>query len=198
MTASKITPKATKNLDIYGSPALEWQRVVDALDGIGDLAVADSGSRFWISTTRPGGGPHAAAVGIVWDGERFYLATGARTQKGRNLAHDPRCVVSIAAPGIDIVAEGEARIIRDEDALRRIARLYDDWGAAGAGRRLLARVQRPERGSAALGRLRDHPDDGVRGGDGRAARRNPLAALGSEAGAASWLGMGRPSGTIPR
>jgi hypothetical protein len=37
-------------------------------------------------------------------------------------------VVTIAAPGIDIVAEGEARIIRDEGELQRIAKLYSGWG----------------------------------------------------------------------
>jgi hypothetical protein len=128
MTTTTISPRATKNLDIYGSPPLEWKRVTDALDGTGDREVADSAGRFWIATTRPDGRPHMAAVGIVWDAGKFYLSTGAGTQKGRNLAHDPRCSVAIAAPGVDIVAEGEAKLIRDEGKLERIAKLYDDWG----------------------------------------------------------------------
>lgn len=129
MSASTmIQPKEAKNLDIYGSPPLEWQRVMDALASIGDRDYADPGSRFWLATTRPDGGPHLMAVGIVWDAGRFYLCTGGGTQKGRNLAHDPRCMVGIAAPGIDIEAEGEARIIRDDTELRRIATLFDDWG----------------------------------------------------------------------
>ena len=123
-----ITPKETKNLDIYGSPPLDWERVIEALDTTGDRDYADPGSRFWIGTTRPDGRPHVMAVGIVWDGGRFYLCTGAGTQKGRNLAHDPRCMVSIAAPGIDIEAEGEAKIIRDDAELQRIAKLFDDCG----------------------------------------------------------------------
>ena len=127
-TSTTISPKETKNLDIYGDPPLEWQRVVDALNKISDLAVADSAGRFWIATTRPDGGPHVMAVGIVWDNGKFYLSTGARTQKGRNLANDPRCMVSVAAPGIDIEAVGEAKIIRDEGELQRIAKLYGDWG----------------------------------------------------------------------
>ena len=126
MTAA--SPRETKNLDIYGLPPLEWDRVISALNRISELEVTDSASRFWIGTTRPDGRPHLAAVGITWDGGRFYLVTGAGTQKGRNLAHDPRCVVSVAAPGVDIVAEGEAKIIRDDAELQRIATLYDDWG----------------------------------------------------------------------
>ena len=122
--------------------------------------MADSASHYWIGTTRPDGRPHLAGVGIVWDDGKFYLSTGAGTQKGKNLAHDPRCTVSIAAPGIDIVAEGEAKIIRDEGELQRIATdLFERLGSAGPRRSLLARVQRAERRSAAVGRVRDHADD---------------------------------------
>ena len=33
-TSTTISPKETKNLDIYGDPPLEWQRVIDALNKI--------------------------------------------------------------------------------------------------------------------------------------------------------------------
>ena len=122
------TPRETKNLDGYGNPPLEWERVIKALDNTADLEVADSASRFWIATTRPDGRPHVTAVGIVWDDRTFYMATGAGTQKAKNLAREPRCMVSIASPGIDIAAEGVAKIIRDEAELHRIAELFSDWG----------------------------------------------------------------------
>ena len=122
------TPRETKNLDIYGAPPLEWERVAAALDGIRDIPIDDSASHYWLGTTRPDGRPHLAGVGLVWDDGHFYLASGAGTQKSKNLAHDPRCTVSIAAPGYDIVAEGEARIVRDDAELHRIAELFSDWG----------------------------------------------------------------------
>ena len=122
-------PHETRNLDIYGSPTLEWGRVIAALDKTRELDVNDAASRYWIATTRADGRPHLMAVGIVWDDGRFYLVSGPGTQKSRNLARDPRCTVGIAAPGIDIVAEGEARIIRDEAELQRIAsELFGGWG----------------------------------------------------------------------
>jgi hypothetical protein len=126
--STMITPKETKNLDTYGDPPLEWERVVAALDTVRDLEVSDSGSHFWIGTTRPDGRPHLAGVGIVWDEGKFYLVTGPGTQKAKNLARDPRCTISVAPPGIDIVAEGEAKILRDEGELQRIAKLYRGWG----------------------------------------------------------------------
>jgi hypothetical protein len=121
-------PRQTKNLDIYGSPPLEWRRVIEALNKTRDLEVADSASHYWIATTRPDGRPHVMGAGIVWDDGTFYMTSGAGTQKAKNLARDPRCTISVAAPGVDIVAEGTAKIIRDTAELQRIAQLYSGWG----------------------------------------------------------------------
>lgn len=128
MSASAPTPRQTRNLDGYGNEPLEWQRVVDALARTQQLPVSDSASHYWIGTTRPDGRPHVMGAGIVWDGNHFYLVSGAGTQKSTNLARDPRCVVSVAAQGIDITAEGKATIIRDEGELERIAKLFSGWG----------------------------------------------------------------------
>jgi hypothetical protein len=48
--ATALNPRETKNLDGYGSPALEWERIVEALDKIRDLDVADSASHYWLAT----------------------------------------------------------------------------------------------------------------------------------------------------
>jgi nitroimidazol reductase NimA-like FMN-containing flavoprotein (pyridoxamine 5'-phosphate oxidase superfamily) len=121
-------PREAKNLDGYGLAPLEWARVIDALDRTRESDPNAPEGRFWIATRRPDGRPHTMPVGVVWDDGTFYLVTGPRTQKGRNLAADPRCTVSVAAPGVDIVAEGEAAIVRDEAELERIATLFSDWG----------------------------------------------------------------------
>jgi hypothetical protein len=78
-----LTPRETKNLDIYGNPPLEWNRLVATLDGIRDLEVSDAASHYWLATVRPDGRPHVMGVGIVWDDGRFYLVSGPRTQKSR-------------------------------------------------------------------------------------------------------------------
>ena len=127
MTAT-ISPRETKNLDGYGSPPLEWERVITALGRTRDLEVSDAASHYWIATTRPDGRAHVMGVGLVWDDGSFYMASGAGTQKSKNLARDPHCTVSLAAPGIDLVVEGTATIIRDEGELQRIAKLFSDWG----------------------------------------------------------------------
>ncbi|CAN5772531.1 pyridoxamine 5'-phosphate oxidase family protein [soil metagenome] len=123
------SPRETKNLDGYGLPALAWERVIESLNKTREFDANEAAGRYWIATTRPDGRPHVMAAGIVWDDGSFYLVTGPGTQKGKNLARDPRCTVSVAAPGLDIAAEGEAKVIRDESKLQRIAtELFSDWG----------------------------------------------------------------------
>jgi PPOX class probable F420-dependent enzyme len=121
-------PADEKNLDGYGNAPLEWTRVTQGLDKTRDLDPNDPAGRYWIATTGPDGRPHVMPVGIVWDDGKFYMSAGAGTQKAKNLARDPHCVVTVATPKTDVVVEGEARIIRDEDELQRIATLFDDWG----------------------------------------------------------------------
>jgi PPOX class probable F420-dependent enzyme len=125
--AVTVKPADEKNLDIYGSPPLKWERVMESLDRTRSVEPGEATGTYWVATTRPDGRPHVMPVGIVWERGKFYLVSGAGTQKSRNLARDPRCVVSVSTPGTDIVVEGEARIIRDEDELQRIARLFAGW-----------------------------------------------------------------------
>lgn len=117
-----------KNLDGYGSAPLEWERVTESLDKTRDLDALDAAGRYWLATTRPDGRPHVMPVGIVWDSGKFYFTAGAGTQKAKNLAWDPHCVITVAAPRTDVVVEGEAQMIRDEEELRRVATLFKDWG----------------------------------------------------------------------
>jgi PPOX class probable F420-dependent enzyme len=121
-------PADEKNLDGYGSPSLEWKRVTESLDKTRDLDALDAFGRYWLATTNPDGSPHVVPVGIVWDEGTFYFTSGAGTRKSKNLARDPRCAITVAAPGTDVTAEGEAVIVRDAADLSRIAELYADWG----------------------------------------------------------------------
>lgn len=121
-------PADEKNLDGYGFAPLEWKRVTDSLDKTSELDALDAAGRFWLATIGPDGRAHVMPVGIVWSEGKFYFTSGAGTQKSKNLARDPHCVITVAAPGTDVVAEGEARMVRDDAELRQIAELFKDWG----------------------------------------------------------------------
>ena len=90
-----------KNLDIYGHGPIPWSRALEQLDGGFDATC-------WLATTGPDGRPHVAGIGALWKDGSFYIVTGARTRKGRNLAKNPNCVISVALKGLDLVVEVRA------------------------------------------------------------------------------------------
>src|SRR5438445_1479421 len=123
-------PVAEKNLDGYGFPPIEWERVRAALDGIAAISPLEPSTRYWLATVRPDGRPHVMPVGILWHEGAFWFSAGAGTQKARNIARDPRCVVTISTTGIDVVAEGTAEKVTDDTTVQRIA---DAFGASAGG-----------------------------------------------------------------
>jgi hypothetical protein len=129
---SPIEPIEVTNLDIYGSPPLEWSRVRAALEGgQGQATVGDSdpdNRTFWLATASPDGRPHAAGIGALWVDDRVWFVSGPGTRKSRNLAANPACAVSVSLPGIDLVIEGRARRVTDSASLEQLAKAYRDQG----------------------------------------------------------------------
>jgi len=111
------------NLDIYGHEPLPWSRAAEQLK-------AETGTdvTHFLATVRPDGRPHVAGVGAVWVDDRFYFTTGATTQKGRNLAEQPECVISVKLPDLDLVVEGTARKVTDQPTVQRLAERYNAVG----------------------------------------------------------------------
>jgi hypothetical protein len=141
-TPKRKGPEA-KNLDIYGAAPIPWSRALKELD-------AGSGGTFWLATTKPDGRPHVAGIGALWVDGKIYIVTGARTRKGRNLAANPSCVLSVSLPGIDLVVEGRAVRITDRPTLQRLAKRYADqgWPATVSGEALTAEFSAPSAGPA--------------------------------------------------
>ena len=82
---------------------------------------------FWLSTVRADGRPHVMPVWGVWLDGCFYFSTGPQTRKAKNLASEPRCVVS-AGNGSDdeaLVLEGSAAIETDVSILEKAAQAYN-------------------------------------------------------------------------
>jgi nitroimidazol reductase NimA-like FMN-containing flavoprotein (pyridoxamine 5'-phosphate oxidase superfamily) len=89
---------------------------------------------YWLTTVRSDGRPHVTPLLAVWLEDALHFCTGADEQKARNLAQNRRCVLTTGCnsfkDGFDLVVEGEAVQIRDEDKLRRLAGLWQtkfDW-----------------------------------------------------------------------
>ena len=92
-------PTSQRNLDGYGTPPIDWQRVRDTLSGDITQAPGTGGPdrhTSWLTTINPDGAPHVTPVGMIQHDGIWYFNSGPRTRKSRNLAANPRCVVSVA------------------------------------------------------------------------------------------------------
>ncbi|GGO74552.1 pyridoxamine 5'-phosphate oxidase family protein [Nonomuraea cavernae] len=86
-----------------------------------------------LSTVRPDGRPHAMPVMPVWADEAPCFATRPASRKGRNLAHNGNCVLTVTGPELDLVLEGVAVLVRDPAQQREVADAFlakYQWGFA--------------------------------------------------------------------
>jgi hypothetical protein len=66
----------------------------------------------------------------MWVDGAFYFTTGPNTRKGKNLARNPKCAITVATHPFDLVAEGAAEKVTDDAKLQRIAGVYAAQGWA--------------------------------------------------------------------
>ena len=139
--------------DLYDLPVIDWASITARLDKGVEQAPGDGGPNrhtCWLATINPDGSPHVNGVGAMWADGAFWFETGRETRKGRNLARDPRCTLSVATTEFDLVAEGEAKVVTDPPTVATMAAL---WAAQGwpckvdaSGRALTAEFSAPSAG----------------------------------------------------
>jgi PPOX class probable F420-dependent enzyme len=87
---------------------------------------------LWLCTLRPDGSPHVTPVWFAYLGDAFWIGSGERNIKVRNVLNDPRVSLALEDGDHPIVAEGRARLHRGalrHDVLAAIAAKYDGWDA---------------------------------------------------------------------
>jgi hypothetical protein len=67
-------------------------------------------------------------IGAMWVDGTFWFVTGVDTHKGRNVARDPRCTLSVATHEFDLVFEGDAHRVTDPTIVSEIAAVFADDG----------------------------------------------------------------------
>ncbi|TDB86495.1 pyridoxamine 5'-phosphate oxidase family protein [Actinomadura sp. 7K534] len=117
-------PAQTRNLDIYGNGVLTWDTARAALRE----ALPKPETPVFLGTVRPDGRPHAAGVGALWHDGDLYFTSGPGTRKSRDLAANPACTLSVRAPGVDLVLEGEAVRVTDPAVLEPVAAGFREGG----------------------------------------------------------------------
>jgi hypothetical protein len=123
--------RTTNLADLYDLPPLQWEPVSSRLDAGYTQAPGTGGPdrhSTWLATINDDGSPHVTGIGSMWLDGMFWFETGKQTRKGRNLARDPRCTLSLATDQFDLVADGTAELVTDPVTVARIAELYAvDW-----------------------------------------------------------------------
>jgi PPOX class probable F420-dependent enzyme len=105
-----------------GSGLLPWSWAAERLA---------ASRNYWVATVRPDGRPHAMPVWGAWDDEALWFSSSLRSRKTRNLATDPRCVVTTEDANEPVVVEGSAAIVTDREAIARFVGLMNAKYDAG-------------------------------------------------------------------
>jgi pyridoxine/pyridoxamine 5'-phosphate oxidase len=84
---------------------------------------------YWLTTVRADGRPHVTPlIGVTRDGA-MHFCTGLREQKARNLEYRSQVALTTGnnawAQGLDVVIEGTAVRVIDDEALRSLADAYE-------------------------------------------------------------------------
>ncbi len=131
-TLRLVTIMETTNLaDLYGLPTIDWAIIENRLARGFSQAPGTGGPdrhTSWLATINRDGSPHVTGIGALWLDGAFWFETGERTRKGRNLARDPRCTLSLATHEFDLVIEGVADKVTDPAV---VATMAEQWSAQG-------------------------------------------------------------------
>jgi nitroimidazol reductase NimA-like FMN-containing flavoprotein (pyridoxamine 5'-phosphate oxidase superfamily) len=81
---------------------------------------------FWLSTIYEARErPHVMPVWGVWLDGAFFLSTGRKSRKGRNIASNPACTVTNDDGTEAVIVEGMAYQVEDQAVLERVAIAYE-------------------------------------------------------------------------
>jgi general stress protein 26 len=82
----------------------------------------------WITTVRADGRPHVTPLVAVWADGAIHFCTGTGEQKAINLRENPHVILTTGCNewdrGLDVVVEGDAVLVTDQDTLKRLADLW--------------------------------------------------------------------------
>jgi hypothetical protein len=123
--------KTTNLAGLYGTGPMYWTLITERLErGVPQAPGTGGPDRHtcWLTTLNEDGGPHVTGLGGLWADGAFWFQTGPATRKGRNLARDPRCALSVALQEFDLVVEGDAVRVVEPAVVAEMARRWSDQG----------------------------------------------------------------------
>jgi general stress protein 26 len=102
-----------------------------------------AGSReYWMITVRPDGRPHAMIIWGLWVDGAFWFGTGSKTQKARNLAKNPNCIVGTQNAAEAVILEGVVELVTDAALKQKLEPAgLEKYGMSGGGSEPVYRVK---------------------------------------------------------
>jgi hypothetical protein len=83
---------------------------------------------YWLATVRPEGRPHVTPLVGLWADGAFIFCTGRDERKAKNLERNTYVCVTTGCnsfeSGVDVVVEGRAVPVTEQDRLRRLAEAF--------------------------------------------------------------------------
>src|SRR6478609_4944653 len=123
--------------DLYDLPPLDLADVQADLARALTAQAPDTGGpgrhSCWFTTINADGSPHLTGIGPLWSDGSFWICTGTGTRKGRNLAREPRCALSVSTDLYDLTAEGSATLVTDPAVAASGTELTAPFSAPSAG-----------------------------------------------------------------
>lgn len=125
-----MSNQPTASLDApYSGPGATPTEWAQALSVLAEAAI------YWLSTVRADGRPHVTPVIAVWHDDAVHVCTGPDEQKAKNLDGNANVTVTTGKnewTGLDVIVEGRAERVTDDEALRRLAAAWEskygpDW-----------------------------------------------------------------------
>jgi hypothetical protein len=100
-----------------GRPYMPGYGVPSAPDGMLPWSFAEerltASHDYWLATRWPDGRPHVMPVWGAWFDTSLWFSTDQTSRKARNLATDPRCVVTTDNALEPVILEGVAGVTAD-------------------------------------------------------------------------------------
>lgn len=124
---SNPTPELDSRFSAPGAGPTPWSVTAQVLQ---------QAELYWLTTVRADGRPHVTPLIGIADADAVYFCTGLREQKAHNLKLNNRVAITTGnnnwATGLDVVVEGTAARLEDDDALRGLAEAWEakygsDW-----------------------------------------------------------------------
>ena len=94
----------------YGKPdtVLTWPAVEERLT---------AAKRYWLSTTRPDGRPHAVPIDGLWLDGALYFGGSPKTVTNRNLAQNAAVVLHTEDADSPVIVEGTCEVVVPDESL---------------------------------------------------------------------------------